>query len=385
MKEVALGDLIEPSKVRRAGGDTYPILSMTMHEGLIDQSVKFKKRVASNDISQYKVVSRGQLVVGFPIDEGVLDFQDIYDAGIVSPAYSVWDLIDGSRAHAPYVKRFLRSNRAIAYYKARLKGSTARRRSLPAELFRALAVPLPSLEEQQRIAGILDQADAIRAKRRRVLGYFDTLTKSIFHEMFGDFSDRVKYVEFGSIIEGLRNGVSPSSSGTFPGTVLTLSAVTQGAFDPGATKDAVFRFDPDESFRVDRRDFLICRGNGNKALVGVGVRPREDRPDLIFPDTVIAARVVEDFVDLSYLETLWREPAMRYQIESSARTTNGTYKVNQEGLGQVRLPLPPLELQREFADLADQVDAKRAVVQRALDADNELFASLQARAFRGEL
>lgn len=76
---------------------------------------------------------------------------------------------------------------------------------------------------------------------------------------------------------------------------------------------------------------------------------------------------------------------MRYQIESSARTTNGTYKVNQEGLGQVRLPLPPLELQREFADLADQVDAKRAVVQRALDADNELFASLQARAFRGEL
>jgi type I restriction enzyme, S subunit len=65
MREVALGDLIVPSKVRRAGSDDYPILSMTMHEGLVDQSAKFKKRVASDDLSDYKepFSTRGDLVV----------------------------------------------------------------------------------------------------------------------------------------------------------------------------------------------------------------------------------------------------------------------------------------------------------------------------------
>ena len=49
---------------------------MTMHAGLCDQSAKFKKHIASVDTSDYKIVKRDQLVVGFPIDEGVLDFRD---------------------------------------------------------------------------------------------------------------------------------------------------------------------------------------------------------------------------------------------------------------------------------------------------------------------
>jgi type I restriction enzyme S subunit len=92
---VALGELIRPVKVARAGGGDYPLLSMTMHDGLVDQSAKFKKRVASADVSDYKVIKRGQMVVGFPIDEGVLDFQTLYDEGIVSPAYGVWELTRG--------------------------------------------------------------------------------------------------------------------------------------------------------------------------------------------------------------------------------------------------------------------------------------------------
>jgi hypothetical protein len=55
---------------------------MTMNAGLVDQAEKFKKRVASIDIAPYKVVLRNQLVVGFPIDEGVLSFQDLYDEAI---------------------------------------------------------------------------------------------------------------------------------------------------------------------------------------------------------------------------------------------------------------------------------------------------------------
>ena len=86
---VELGTLIQQAKTVRCGSDDYPVLSMTLHDGLVFQDDKFKKIIASKDRSDYKVVKRNQLVISFPIDEGVLATQRIVDAGIVSPAYGI--------------------------------------------------------------------------------------------------------------------------------------------------------------------------------------------------------------------------------------------------------------------------------------------------------
>ncbi|OCI30100.1 restriction endonuclease subunit S domain-containing protein [Oerskovia enterophila] len=383
MNDVPLGELIRPANVERAVDRTFPILSMTMRDGLVDQKSRFKKQIASADLSTYKVIRHGQLVVGFPIDEGVLDFQLIYPAGIVSPAYGVWDLVDDSRVDRRYLKSALRSSRSLRYYRTKLQGSTARRRSLPNDVFLELPIHLPSIEEQRRIATILDQADAIRAKRRQILTHLDALAQSTFHAMFDVAVDAS--VRFDELTLGMRNGVSPSTHGTFNATVLTLSAVTRGPFNPAASKSATFDTEPPEAQRVSSRDLLICRGNGNKQLVGVGVRAGRDRPDLVFPDTIIAARIDIDVANPRYLEHAWRQPQVRRQIESGARTTNGTYKVNQQVLGAVELPLPSLSAQQEFAGLVAEIEVHRCTVERALAADDELFASLQSRAFRGEL
>ena len=83
-----LKSLIKPAKVKRCGDELYPVLSMTMHDGIVFQSDRFKKDLSSDDKSNYKVVEYGQLVVGFPIDEGVLYIQKITDSGIMSPAYN---------------------------------------------------------------------------------------------------------------------------------------------------------------------------------------------------------------------------------------------------------------------------------------------------------
>src|SRR5688572_31392019 len=124
---------------------------MTMHEGLVDQSAKFKKRVASADTSDYKIVRRNQLVVGFPIDEGVLSIQDLYDEAIVSPAYDVWNLKADYELEPAYLERFLRSPRALAFYRTKLRSTTARRRTIPDDVFLRLVVPLPSHFEQRRL------------------------------------------------------------------------------------------------------------------------------------------------------------------------------------------------------------------------------------------
>ena len=90
--EKEVGSLIKRAKLKRCGSDTYPVLSMTMHEGLVFQNDRFKKQIASIDQSQYQVVYRHQLVESFPIDEGVLAVQELTEAGIVSPAYKIWDI-----------------------------------------------------------------------------------------------------------------------------------------------------------------------------------------------------------------------------------------------------------------------------------------------------
>jgi len=165
----------------------------------------------------------------------------------------------------------------------------------------------------------------------------------------------------------MRNGVSPSNVGTHPAKVLTLSAITQGDFDPDAWKDGMFDTVPPIEKRVTASDFYMCRGNGNKNLVGAGVYSKEDRYDLVFPDTAIAATVDLQRVCLPYLFHAWKRPSVREQIEIGARTTNGTYKINQSVVSNIELILPPLELQKQFAAFVEQTDKSKYYSELSLE------------------
>jgi type I restriction enzyme S subunit len=184
---VELGTLIRQAKTVRCEDSDYPVLSMTMRGGLVFQDEKFKKVIASKDKSNYKVVYRNQLVIGFPIDEGVLASQHITDAGIVSPAYGVWD-IDQKRILPEFLEYSLRSKRAIDYYKAKLRGSTARRRSLPTPTLLAFTVSLPEIEEQREILNIIRNVKGIINAHQQELQKLDELIKARFVEMFGDLA-----------------------------------------------------------------------------------------------------------------------------------------------------------------------------------------------------
>ena len=140
MDYMFVGDVISKAKVEKCGNRQLPVLSMTMHDGIVFQDERFKKQIASIDQSSYNVVQRKQLVVSFPIDEGVLAIQDITDLGIVSPAYKIWD-VDQNKIIPKYLELFLRSPHSIQYYKAKLRGSTARRRSITDDQFLSMEIP----------------------------------------------------------------------------------------------------------------------------------------------------------------------------------------------------------------------------------------------------
>ena len=163
-------------------------------------------------------------------------------------------------------------------------------------------------------------------------------------------------------IRSMRNGVSPSKKGTVLNQILTLSAITQGDFDESAVKEGLFEVEPAEEKRVSEEDFYLCRGNGNKCLVGLGAFPYKSIPDLVFPDTMIALKIDETIIRKKFIETAWKLPSVREQIESAARTTNGTYKINQKIINDVQVVIPPIENQDAFVSFVKQSDKSKFCV-----------------------
>jgi type I restriction enzyme S subunit len=100
---------------------------------------------------------------------------------------------------------------------------------------------------------------------------------------------------------------------------------------------------------------------------------------------MIAARIASERIERAFLQHVWNSAAVRRQVESLARTTNGTFKVNQTMLESIAFIAPPLELQREFAMRIAAVDKLKSAHHASLAKLDALFASLQHRAFRGEL
>ena len=291
---------------------------------------------------------------------------------------------DRARLDPKYLYYWLRANRP--YFESLGNGATFK--EVSKAIVSRVEIPLPELPEQRRIAAILDQADALRAKRRAAIAKLDTLAQAIFLGMFGDPAGNpknwpVRRVEQLLAIP-LRNGMSPSRSGKLIREVLTLSAITGGEFDPRAFKRGTFDSSPPDDATVVEGDFLICRGNGNIRLVGKGHFPTVRMGGVVFPDTMIAARF-DSSVNHRFLEHVWNTMGVRRQLESGARTTNGTFKINQTILERISLWCPPSSLQQEFAQRIRSLKKVRETHLHAVSEADALFASLQARAFRGEL
>lgn len=170
---VLLGDLIEHSKNGKIGkGVDAPIMSITMEHGLIDQGDKFKKRIASSDISGYNKVAKNDLVVGFPIDEGVLGFQTKYEYAAVSPAYNVWSLksnkLKGNKINVAFLEILLRSHAMRKLYKELMQGSVDRRRSVPDDLFLKIEIPLPKVTVQDKIVEEFNKVEDYKTKIKNI-------------------------------------------------------------------------------------------------------------------------------------------------------------------------------------------------------------------------
>lgn len=350
---VELGTLIKQAKTVRCGSNDYPVLSMTMHDGLVFQNDKFKKTIASKDRSDYKVVKRNQLVISFPIDEGVLAAQRIVDAGIVSPAYGIWDIDQGSIL-TEFLEYALRCDRALSYYKANLRGSTARRRNLPTPVLLAYTVPLPDVSEQKFILNVIRKSRQIINNRSKELQKLDELVKARFVELFGDLKTNPKswkvvpFSEFAEIDGNMTTdyekyadyphiGIDSIEKGT--GELKGYRTVREDGIISGK-----YLFTPQHII------YSKIRPNLNKVALPSfnGLCSADAYP--ILPNSQNCNRV--------FLATAMRsEYFLEYILQFSSRTN--LPKVNRKEISGFHMPLPPLELQNQFAAFVEQVNKSK--------------------------
>lgn len=372
---VNLGELIEPATVPRAGSRDYPILSMTMHSGLVDQSNKFKKRVASDDTSAYKVIRRDQLVVGFPIDEGVLSFQSLYDEAIVSPAYDVWNVKDESRVDRSYLQKFLKSPQSLGFYRNKLRSTTARRRTIPKETFLELKVPLPSLGEQKRIAAILDQADELRRKRQRAIERLNQLSQAIFHEMFGSTAayPTASLKMLGRVSTGSTPPTSDAESFggavpfVTPGDLGSGNAVKRSLTEAGAAKSRLV---------AAGATFVCCIG----ATIGkMGIASERSA----FNQQINAVEWGERIDPTFGFFAVQQVREVIIHKGKGASTTLPILKKSE--FEKLEILVPPLNEQKQFSTRTNQVILGHETMAAQDTALDVLFTSLQHRAFQGEL
>jgi type I restriction enzyme S subunit len=249
-----------------------------------------------------------------------------------------------------------------------------------------LDLPLPSLAEQRRIAAILDHADTLRAKRRQVLAQLDALSQSIFRDMFGDPDQAAENVTFGEVtrLSGGRNLVAKDSNAASEYRVLKISAVTTGHFRPGESKPLPQGYVPPAAHLVRAGDLLMSRANTTQ-LVGAVAYVTSAPANLALPDKVWRLEWKVDAEPI-FWHALLSNPAIRRRISRLSSGTGGSMKnVSKSKLETMSVPRIGLERQQEFASRAAQVDQREAEVAHARQLDDELFVSLQARAFAGEL
>ena len=253
--------------------------------------------------------------------------------------------------------------------------------------FEATLIPYPSLNEQAEIAINLNRVSRVIEISKQELQLLDTLIKARFVEMFGaPVSNPYGWdiVTFDDCLEGIENGKSfvcdnMARVDERP-AILKLSAATYGVYKPEENKAIINEEDFVESAEVHAGDLLFTRKN-TPELVGMAVYVESTPKKLMMPDLIFRLNTKANCNKI-FLWKLINHDLYRSQIESAASgSAKSMSNISKERLGKLRFPLPPLELQEQFATFVHQVDKSKIAVQKSLDEMQLLFDSLMQKYF----
>ena len=257
-------------------------------------------------------------------------------------------------------------------------------RARPAEVFK-IQIPVPPLAEQKRIAGILDAAAALRVKRREALAQLDTLLQSTFLDIFGDpVTNPMGWEQcvVGDVVHAAKDG--PHVSPTYAESGVPFLSTRH--IKPGEVVWEDLKYiDQDEANRQWKKckpefgDILYTKGG----TTGIAARVTTSEPFAVWVHVALLKPIVKK------VHPIWIEAMLNsaYCYTQSQRYTHGIANrdLGLKRMVKIQMYLPPLAEQRGFAAVVESVEQQRARQRAHLAELDTLFASLQSRAFRGNL
>ncbi len=268
------------------------------------------------------------------------------------------------KTDARYLLHYLRQGHIRREGERKMTGSAGQRR-VPEHFLAGLTVPLPPLPEQRMIAEVLDRTEMLRAKRRAAFVRLDFLTQAIFLDMFGDpISNPQKWpqVKLETYFH-FRTGKLDSNAAV-PGGEFPFFTCSQGDLQI-------------DKYAFDCEALLLA---GNNASADYSVKYYKGKFNAYQRTYVITLQDERNSYEYARF-------VLKHRLSELKRISKGTNTkyLTLELLNRIQIPVPPVQLQNEYARRAAVVEELRIAHRISLGELNTLFASLQYRAFRGVL
>ena len=383
-----VGDVLEEFK-EAAGttNDDAPVLTLTERNGFVRQSDRFNKRLATEDTSKYKVIRRNDVAFNpYLLWAGAIAQNDRFDAGVISPLYPTFRIRNGF--DPAYIKHMLLSSPMVSRYDTIAFGSVPRRRRSSVKDFLNLELPaVPPLEEQRRIATILDRSSVLNRSIARKVQILGTARNS-FTQYAASAASTTR--PLGELLERIDSGKSPTcesrSANDNEWAVLKLGAVSSGVFRPEQNKALRPETEPGPKHEVHPGDVLFSRKN-TKELVGVTTLVHDTPPKLLLPDLIfrLVPRSSAPILK-SYLAGVMMLPSVRHRLVGLAGGSAASMvNISKSKLLSFEIPLPEMELQQQLDERLTGLKRVGTHLEKQDRMIRTLAQSLQSRAFRGEL
>ena len=275
------------------------------------------------------------------------------------------------------------SSEAFLHQIPRITKKSVNQASFNVAALKELTFPISSMEVQQPVADILDKANELIALRKEQLAKLDELVKARFVEMFGDPERNTlswkeeELSEHLTVIGGYAFKSEQFSEEGIP--VLRIGNINSGFFKP---VNLVYWEDDNtlNRYKMYPGDLVMSLTGtvgkddyGNVCILG-------NDYDVYYLNQRNAKLELQDTINKYYLSMLLKFEPVKKKLTGISRGVRQANISNKDILN-LMVPIPPIELQNQFAAFVEQIDKSKVAVQKALDEAQLLFDSLMQKYF----
>ena len=254
-------------------------------------------------------------------------------------------------------------------------------------LLRKFKIPVMPLHQQKKIIEVLDIVSSTINNYERELILLDELIKARFVEMFGDPNIEFKYssVKFNDLVARMTKGpfgsdmkkdlFVPKGENTYK-VYIQINAIQKNQ-SLGEYYISKEYFDRKVSrFELFPNDYIItCDGTLGKYL-----KLDENMEKGVISPSLLRLTLQNDKINDKYFENIW-DFYMLGLMKKEARNACLVHLPSAKKIGEISIPVPPLEFQNQFASFVQEIDKSRSRIQKSLEASQELFDSLMQEYF----